>query len=70
MAEKFSKKQIEMYRQAFITFDKSGDGQISVQELGVIMKQLGQNPTKAELQDIVQEIDEDGNGEIDFDEFL
>jgi len=38
-----------MYRQAFITFDKSGDGQISVKQLGIILKQLGQNPTQAEL---------------------
>lgn len=29
-----------------------------------------QNPTEAELQDSIQDVDEDGNGVIDFPEFL
>ena len=34
------------------------------------MKSFGQNPAEAELQEMINEIDIDGNGEIDFDEFL
>lgn len=34
------------------------------------MRSLGQNPTEAELQDMVNEIDADGDGTIDFPEFL
>ncbi|XP_063428902.1 calmodulin-like [Mytilus trossulus] len=34
------------------------------------MRSLGKNPTEAELQDMVNEVDADGNGTIDFPDFL
>ena len=34
------------------------------------MRSLGQNPNEEELNDMIKEIDEDGNGTVDFDEFL
>ena len=34
------------------------------------MRSLGQSPTETELQDMINEVDTDGSGTIDFPEFL
>jgi calmodulin len=34
------------------------------------MRSLGQNPSESELQDMINEVDADNNGTIDFPEFL
>jgi len=65
-----SKEQIFEFKQAFDIFDQDGGGDISTRELGRVMKLLGQNPTREELAKIVEEVDVDGSGTIDFDEFL
>uniref|UniRef100_A0A4X1TVM0 Troponin C, skeletal muscle n=3 Tax=Sus scrofa TaxID=9823 RepID=A0A4X1TVM0_PIG len=58
------------FKAAFDMFDADGGGDISVKELGTVMRMLGQTPTKEELDAIIEEVDEDGSGTIDFEEFL
>ncbi|KAM0786841.1 hypothetical protein ACM66B_002268 [Microbotryomycetes sp. NB124-2] len=70
MADQLSETQISEFREAFSLFDKDGDGTITTRELGTVMRSLGQNPTEAELADMINEVDADGNGQIDFPEFL
>ena len=70
MVEQLTEEQIAEFKEAFALFDKDGDGTITTKELGTVMRSLGQNPTEAELQDMINEVDVDGNGTIDFPEFL
>ena len=42
----------------------------STRELGMVMSSLGQKPTSADLTEMICQVDVDGNGKIDFPEFL
>ena len=65
-----SEQAINEFKEAFNIFDKDKDGYITVKELDQIMKNLGQSPTESELQNMINEVDIDRNGTIDFGEFL
>lgn len=45
-------------------------GCITLEELGTVIKSLGQNPSEEELHEMIREGDSDGNGTIEFGEFL
>ena len=59
-ADQLNEEQIAEFKEAFSLFDKDGDGTITTKELGTVMRSLGQNPTEAELQDMINEVDADG----------
>ena len=48
------------YKDAFALFDKRGDSKIDSNQIGDVLRALGLNPTEAEVQKIVQEIDPKG----------
>ena len=50
-----SEEKITEFKEAFNIFDKDKDGYITTKELGDIMKNLGQSPSEAELQDMINE---------------
>ena len=41
-------------------FDRNGDGSIEFSELATVMRLLGNNPTKEELNEIMNDLDSDG----------
>ncbi|KAG0263677.1 hypothetical protein DFQ27_001634 [Actinomortierella ambigua] len=70
MADQLTQEQLAEFKEAFALFDRDGDGTITTRELGTVMRSLGQNPSESDLQDMVNDVDADGNGKIDFPEFL
>ena len=69
-ASGLSKEQIADFREAFSLFDFDENGSISAKELGEVLKALGQNPSMNELSDMINEVDQDGNGTVEFAEFV
>ncbi|KAK0611832.1 hypothetical protein B0T14DRAFT_607850 [Immersiella caudata] len=65
-----SDDQVAQFKAVFDVFDKDHTGDITAAELGNVMKELGLNPSDAELQDLVNEADVNKDGVICFDEFL
>ncbi|XP_058505088.1 calmodulin-like [Solea solea] len=68
MADQLTKEQVEEFREAFSLFDK--DGTINTKELGTVLRTLGINPTEEALQDMINEVDADGDGTMELAEFL
>lgn len=44
-------------------FDKDGSGAISTQELGEVLRSLGQNPSEHHLKEMIKDVDIDGTRE-------
>ena len=68
--EVYDEEEVEEVREAFHLFDIDRDGIITTEDLGRVMRSLGENPTEAELQDKINEVDTVGNGTINFPDFL
>ena len=70
MAEKLSASEIEEFQEAFKIFDIEGKGFVSANNLGKIMRSLGYHPSEIELNEMINDMDLDHNGSIEFNEFL
>lgn len=67
MAEKDSNEEI---LKAFRLFDDDDTGKISFKNLKRVASELGENLNDEELQEMIEEADLDGDGEVNQDEFL
>eukprot|EP01124_Arcella_intermedia_P035035 TRINITY_DN8826_c0_g1_i1.p1 TRINITY_DN8826_c0_g1~~TRINITY_DN8826_c0_g1_i1.p1 ORF type:complete len:262 (-),score=83.06 TRINITY_DN8826_c0_g1_i1:35-799(-) len=65
-----TEEQRASYRQTFDMFDTDKSGAIDAKELGAVMTKLGVKMKTSQLKKMIKAVDIDGNGEIDFEEFL
>lgn len=61
--------ELQLWHTTFKTFDRDGGGDVDLRELGLMFRQLGQAPSEREMRLLIEEVDADGSGTIDFEEF-
>merc|ERR1719301_231273 len=62
--------QIKNLRSMFMQLDDNGDGLLSVQEMREGLQKAGLKDIPPDLQQIMEQVDSDGSGVIDYTEFL
>lgn len=64
----FSEDAVAEFQETFMLFDTKGDGMIPSNQVGDVLRALGQNPTESEVRRLVQ--DQRNDGRISFETFL
>jgi len=70
IASQLSESQIQALRDVFMSLDENGDGLLTAKELREGMQKAGFSEIPPDLQQIMEEVDSDGSGVIDYTEFL
>ncbi|XP_050952364.1 myosin light polypeptide 6 isoform X2 [Chanodichthys erythropterus] len=68
----FNLEQIHEFKEAFLLFDRTGDGKITYSQCGDVMRALGQNPVNAEVLKVLgnPKAEEMNHKLLDFEQFL
>jgi len=68
--EKLTREEISQWKKAFKEFDIDGDGTITGKELGNYIGKLGEKFSEEEINALIKIFDSNGDGELDYEEFL
>jgi len=70
IAGQLNENQIKALRETFMALDKNGDGQLNAAEMKEGIAKAGLKDIPTDLQQILEDVDADGSGVIDYTEFL
>ena len=65
-----TEEQRQEIKEAFDLFDTDGSGRIDAKELKVAMRALGFEPRKEEIKKMIADVDKEGTGTVEFQDFL
>lgn len=68
--KQLTESELKEFKEIFDLVDVDGSGEITKVELGKLMETLGLKPTEEQLDQMMKEVDSDGSGDIDFNEFV
>jgi len=68
--DELGKDQLQLLKNAFDAFDQEKKGCISSNMVGTILSMLGHQLDDKMLKEIIDEVDDDGSGELEFPEFV
>merc|ERR1712055_329476 len=69
MIEDDEEQMKEELKEAFRIYDRDGQGFITTDVLKEILREIDSTLTESDLENIIEEVDEDASGTLDFDEF-
>ncbi|WAR19393.1 CALM-like protein [Mya arenaria] len=70
MATPLTEQQIIDLKDAFAAFDKNNDGLLNFPEVKDMLVSIGRDPRSCRVNEVLKEVDTDGDGAINFAEFL
>ena len=63
-------EKLEEYKESFDYFDRDGSGEITIVELKGLLHSLGQKTNEGRVREMVEELDQNGDGMITFEEYV
>ena len=68
--DRFTDIELEKFKEAFVFFDRDGDGTMKASDVGLALRAMGALVSNKEVVSLLAKYDPDGTGTIDLNDFL